>query len=77
VYQFRSQIITKVFTSLLRYADKELVERFISMYEKSETPEEKERLAILLSEVVDDDLIDYVLNFSLSVNFNSTRFLRY
>ena len=57
-----------VFTSLLRKGNLEIVKEFISMYEKSETPEEKERIAILLAEVIDDDLINFVLEFSMSVN---------
>jgi hypothetical protein len=57
-----------VFTSLLRKGNLETVRKFISMYEKSETPEEKERIAILLSEVIDDELINFVLDFSMSVN---------
>jgi hypothetical protein len=57
-----------VFTSLLRKGNLEFVKEFISMYEKSETPEEKERIAILLAEVIDDDLINFVLEYSMSVN---------
>ncbi len=56
-----------VYTSLLRKGNLETVKEFISIYEKCETPEEKERIAILLAEVIDDELIKYVLEFSMSV----------
>jgi hypothetical protein len=37
------------------------------MYKKCYTPEEKERIIVLLSEVINEDLIKIVLDFSISV----------
>jgi hypothetical protein len=56
-----------VYTSLLRNGNMDTVNQFINLYEKSHMPEEKERIAILLAEVVSEELINFVLEFSLSV----------
>jgi hypothetical protein len=44
------------------------VDEFIQMYKECPLPEEKERIAIMLSEVCDSVLIDKVLHFALSVS---------
>lgn len=54
---------------MLRNADSSIVEEFFKMYQESNTPEEKEKIAILLGEVCAPELIDKVLDFSISVSF--------
>jgi hypothetical protein len=58
----------KVFTSILRNGEEKTVDEFIEMYKMCELPEEKERIAIILSEVCDIGLIEKVLRFALSVS---------
>lgn len=58
----------KVYTSVLRNADSQVVDEFFQMYKESSTPEEKERLAVLLGEVCSSELIDKVLSFAISVS---------
>ncbi|CAF0941231.1 unnamed protein product [Brachionus calyciflorus] len=55
-----------VYTCVLRNGDSSVIDEFIELYQKSPTPEEKEKTAILLGEVCSSELIDKVLNLSIS-----------
>lgn len=60
--------ILKIYISILQQADEKTIEHFIELYKKSPTPEEKEKIALLLGEVsTNDQLIGKVLEFALSV----------
>ena len=59
-----------MFTSVLRNADLTVVDEFVQAYDSSETPEEKERIAILLAQVTDPIAINHVLKLSLSVRLS-------
>ena len=65
--QIPANLQKSVYTSILRNGSQSTVEEFKDMYKKCYTPEEKERLIVLLSEVNKDDLIETVLEFSISV----------
>jgi hypothetical protein len=58
----------KIYTSILNKADRSTIDYFIDLYEKCETPEEKEKIALLLGEVTTKENIEKVLTFSISVN---------
>ena len=53
---------------MLRNGNIAIVDEFIGLYQNSTTPEEKEKTAILLGEVCSSELIDKVLEFSISVS---------
>lgn len=57
----------KIYTSVIQNGDNQTVEDFIDMYKSCSTPEEKERIALLLGEVKSPILIEKVLNFAISV----------
>lgn len=57
----------KIYTSVIQNGNKQTVEEFIEMYKSCSTPEEKERIALLLGEVRNPQLIEQVLNFAISV----------
>ena len=58
----------KIYTAILNKADHSTIDYFIGLYEKCETPEEKEKIALLLGEVTTKENIEKVLTFSISVN---------
>ena len=58
-----------VYASILRSATAETLEEFAQMYIECKTPEEKEKIALLLAEVTREDLIQKVLEFAFSVHF--------
>jgi len=66
--QIPANLQKSVYTSILRNGSQMTIEEFKDMYTKCYTPEEKERLIVILSEVNKDDLIESVLEFSISVN---------
>jgi hypothetical protein len=57
-----------VYTSILSNADSKTVDFFIGLYDKCEIPEEKEKIALLLGKVNNSEMIQKVLEFSISVN---------
>ena len=58
-----------VYTAVLRSAkDVSVVDEFMAMYEETTIPEEKERLALMLSQVCQPDLVRKVLDYSISVS---------
>ena len=57
-----------VYAAILRHSNNELLEEFVLMYIECKTPEEKEKIALLLSEVTQEDLIKKVLEFAFSVS---------
>lgn len=62
---------------MLRDCDESIVDLFVSHYEKSDSPEEKNRIALILAEVCRPELIKKVLAFSLSntLTLEETAFL--
>ncbi|RNA29937.1 puromycin-sensitive aminopeptidase [Brachionus plicatilis] len=55
-----------IFTSVLRNGNTDIVNDLISLYKESSIPEEKEKIAILLGEVIAAESIELVLKFSIS-----------
>jgi hypothetical protein len=49
-------------------ADSNTVDFFIELYDKCDIPEEKEKIALLLGKVNDPQIVQKVLDFSISVS---------
>ena len=66
LHQIPANLQKSIYTSILRHGNEKTIEEFKDMYEKCYTPEEKERIIVLLSEVTKVNLIESVLKFSIS-----------
>lgn len=69
--KLKNKFIQQVFTAILRSVDvdQSVVNDFIEMYKQCFTPEEKERIVLILAEVKKDELIENILQFSITVSF--------
>ena len=59
--------LVQIYTAVLRNADENIIAEFVQMYKQCYTPEEKERIILLLAEVNQEDLIAIILKFSITV----------
>ena len=59
--------MVKIYTAVLRNANENIIAEFVQMYKECYTPEEKERIILLLAEVNREDLIEIILKFSITV----------